>query len=162
MNKEIERKFLVKGDFKGFAIKSYKIIQAYLSSDPERSVRVRIKGKEAYLTIKGISNKNGTTRLEFEKLITIEEAKQLLEICEKGIINKTRYIIPAGKHFYEVDEFHDENKGLTIAEIELSNENESFDKPYWLAQEVTGDKRYYNVYLINQPYKYWESFNSIS
>ena len=157
MNKEIERKFLVKGKFKNFAVKSYKIVQAYISSVPERSVRIRIKGNRAFLTIKGIKNKSGITGFEFEKEITLKEGEQLLKICEKGIINKTRYIIPFGKHDYEVDEFNDDNKGLIIAEIELNYETETFKKPDWLGTEVTGDNRFYNVYLVNNPYKSWEA-----
>ena len=152
MNKEIERKFLVSGEFKSSAVKSYKIIQAYLSSVPERSVRVRIKGEKAFLTIKGIGNKSGVSRFEFEKEISVSEAKNLLKICEPGIIEKTRYIIPYGNHIFEVDEFYGKNEGLIIAELELQDENEDYEKPEWLGKEVTGDKRYYNVYLSNNPF----------
>jgi len=152
---EIERKFLVKNiDFLK-EIKGFKIVQGYLSSDPQRNVRVRIKGAQAFLTIKGISNESGTSRFEWEKEINIDEALELLKLCLPGVIDKTRFEIPLGKHTYEVDVFEGENKGLIIAEVELQSEDELFEKPKWLADEVTGDVRYYNSYLVGNPFTKW-------
>jgi len=156
MAQEIERKFLVKGDFKPFVTKQTRIIQGYLSSVPERTVRVRIKGDKGYLTIKGIGNKSGASRFEWEKEIPVEEAKQLLEICEPGVIDKTRYIVPEKSGLkFEVDEFYGENEGLTLAEIELPSEDHPFEKPEWLGEEVTGDVRYFNSMLMKNPYSKW-------
>jgi len=152
---EIERKFLItQTDFLN-DLNGFKIVQGYLSSDPERNVRVRIKGNHAFLTVKGISNQSGTSRFEWEKEIEVSEAQELLKICLPGIIDKTRFEISAGKHLFEVDVFEGENKGLIIAEIELENENDFFQKPEWLGDEVTGDVRYYNSYLVNKPFKEW-------
>lgn len=153
---EIERKFLVTSDiFKKEAFAQNRIKQGYLSSIPERTVRVRIKGDKAYLTIKGMSNESGLSRFEWEKEVPVEEAEKLLLLCEPGIIDKTRFEIKSGKHVVEVDEFYGENKGLIMAEIELNTETESFEKPIWLGKEVTNDKRYYNSYLSNNPFKNW-------
>ena len=153
---EIERKFLVIGEnYKKEAQKSTRITQGYLSTDPERTVRVRIKGGKGFLTIKGKSNDSGTTRVEVEEEIAFAKAKMLLNLCLPGIIDKTRYEIPAGKHIWEVDEFYGENKGLTLAEIELNSENETFSKPDWIGNEVTGDKKYYNSQLSSNPYQHW-------
>jgi len=118
-------------------------------------VRVRIKGDSAFLTIKGKSNDSGTSRFEWEKQIDIHDAEALLDLCEAGILEKTRYEIPSGKHIYEVDEFQGKNQGLLIAEIELNSEDEVFEKPNWLGKEVTGDVKYYNSQLSKQPYKTW-------
>lgn len=156
MGLEIERKFLVKADFKAYAFANTRIVQGYLSSVPERAVRVRIKGDKAYLTIKGIGSNNGLSRYEWEKGIPVNEAEELLKICETGIIDKVRYLVKSGKHTFEVDEFHGDNEGLIIAEIELAKEDESFVRPDWLGEEVTGDKKYYNVSLIKNPYNTWE------
>lgn len=153
---EIERKFLVKGDYKPYAYKTEEIVQGYLSSDPHRSVRVRVKGDTAFLTIKGLSNQSGTTRFEWEKEISVREAKELIQLCEPGRIEKKRHFIHAGENTFEVDEFFGENQGLVLAEIELADENEHFHKPSWLGEEVTGDKRYYNSSLINCPYSKWK------
>ena len=152
---EIERKFLVIGKYKSLATKSTRIIQGYLNTAPERTVRVRIQDEKAYINIKGIGNDSGTSRYEWEKEITAAEAKELLKICEPGIIDKTRYFVPAGKHIFEIDEFHGENKGLTVAEIELASENEAFEKPAFLRQEVTGDVKYYNASLTKNPFRKW-------
>jgi adenylate cyclase len=153
---EIERKFLVKDDsFKAAAFVKNRIAQGYLSSAPERTVRVRIKANKGYLTIKGITNKTGMSRFEWEKEIPVDEAKSLLLLCEKGVIDKTRYEVKVGKHIYEVDEFYGENEGLIIAEIEIKSETEIFEKPNWLGQEVTNDKRYYNSNLSVNPYMNW-------
>lgn len=155
MSIEIERKFLVKGDFKQYAYAHEEIIQGYLSSVAERIVRIRIKGAKAFITIKGIGNISGTSRYEWEKEISVSDARELLHLCEPGVIDKIRYYIKVGEHVFEVDEFRGENQGLTVAEIELTNENESFDKPDWLGEEVTGDQRYYNASLVKKPYKEW-------
>jgi adenylate cyclase len=155
MAQEIERKFLVKGDFKPFAHKQTRITQGYISTVPERTVRVRVKGDKGYITIKGIGNASGATRYEWEKEIPVAEVQELLQICEPGVIDKTRYQVKAGPHIFEVDEFYGENEGLVIAEIELSTENEAFEKPSWLGKEVTGDMRYYNVMLLKNPHSKW-------
>lgn len=155
MAQEIERKFLVNGDFKKFAIRQTWIKQGYLSSVPERTVRVRVKGDKGYLTIKGTSNASGISRYEWEKEIPVAEAEELLALCEPGIIDKTRYLVPAGDFTFEVDEFHGENQGLVIAEIELKSESDKFQKPEWLGEEVTGDLRYYNSMLIRNPFAGW-------
>ena len=153
---EIEKKFLVLNDtFKAAAFTQNRITQGYLSSVAERTVRVRIKGNSGYLTIKGISNNTGMSRFEWEKEIPIEEAQKLLLLCEKGVIDKTRFEVKIGNHIFEVDEFYGENEGLFIAEIELDTETETFEKPKWLGKEVTNDKRYYNSYLSKHPYKKW-------
>ncbi len=156
MAQEIERKFLVKGDFKPFATKSTRITQGYLSSVPERTVRVRIKGDKGFLTIKGIGNASGASRFEWEKEIPVDEAKSLLEICEPGVIDKTRYLVPEESGLvFEVDEFYGDNDGLTVAEIELPSEDHPFTKPDWLGEEVTGDVKYFNSMLMKNPYKNW-------
>lgn len=155
MAQEIERKFLVKGDFKHLAVKSTRIIQGYLSSVPERTVRVRVKGDKGFITIKGIGSTSGASRFEWEKEISTTEANELLAICEPGVIDKTRFLVKAGPHTFEVDEFYQENEGLTVAEVELSSESESFERPEWLGEEVTGDARYYNSMLMKNPYTKW-------
>lgn len=153
---EIERKFLVKDDsFKKEAFAQNHIAQGYLSSAAERTVRVRIKGDKGYLTIKGVSNDTGMSRFEWEKEIPVAEAKELLLLCEKGVIDKTRFEIKQGNHVFEVDEFYGENEGLIVAEIELESEMEPFAKPAWLGVEVTNEERYYNASLSNNPYKNW-------
>jgi adenylate cyclase len=148
MATETERKFLVKGKFKHLAIKKINILQAYLSDDPERVIRIRIASKKAFLTIKGKCAHSSVTRSEWEIQVPVSYAKDIMKICLPGKIEKTRYLVPAGKHVYEVDIFHDKNEGLIIAEIELSRENEKFEKPDWLGEEVTGKPEYYNVNLI--------------
>jgi adenylate cyclase len=153
---EIERKFLVTSDvFKSEAFAQNRIKQGYLSSVPERTVRVRIKGNKGFLTIKGISNEAGLSRFEWEKEIPVDEAEKLLLLCESGVIDKTRFEVKSGNHIVEIDEFYGENEGLIMAEIELQSESESFEKPIWLGEEVTNDKRYYNSYLSNNPFKKW-------
>ena len=153
MAQEIERKFLVKGNFKPEVFKSTRIMQGYLSSVPERTVRIRVKGDQGFITIKG--NTSGVSRYEWEKEIPAEEARELLQLCEPGVIDKTRYLVHRGPHIFEVDEFHGENEGLVIAEVELKSENENFIKPAWLDKEVTGDDRYYNAMLTKHPYTRW-------
>lgn len=153
---EIERKFLVtSAAYKKEAFSKKRILQGYLSSSPERTVRIRIKENKAYLTVKGISNASGMSRFEWEKEISVEEAQNLLLLCEKGVIDKTRFEVKVGKHIYEIDEFYGENEGLEMAEIELQSETELFEKPDWLGDEVTNDKRYYNSYLSKNPFKNW-------
>ena len=155
MAQEIERKFLVAGGFKPFAKEAVRITQGYLSSVPERTVRVRVKGEKGFLTIKGIGSESGASRFVWEKEIPVAEVKELLKICEQGVIDKTRYLVDVGEHTYEVDEFYGDNEGLMVAEIELSSEDETFVKPEWLGKEVTGDVRYYNSMLMRNPYKNW-------
>jgi adenylate cyclase len=153
---EIERKFLVTSEvFRTLAYAKYQIAQGYLNSNPERCVRVRIKGESGFLTVKGKSNDSGTTRFEWETEISLAEAKPLLALCEPGHINKVRYNVRVGKHVFEVDAFSGENEGLVVAEIELHDEDESFEKPSWLGKEVTNDERYYNAYLSKCPYRSW-------
>ena len=153
---EIERKFLITSDdFKQNAHQKNYIKQGFLNSDKNRVVRVRIKDKTGFLTIKGASNKSGTTRFEWEKEIDLEEAKELLNLCEDGIIEKFRYLVKANNHTYEVDEFLGENNGLLVAEIELENEQETFIKPNWLGKEVTGIVKYYNSNLSKLPFLKW-------
>jgi len=156
MDKEIERKFLVSGDFKSKAIRKQRITQGYLSSVPERNVRIRVVDKTGYLTVKGKGNSSGMTRFEWEKEISLDDAKKLLELCEPGIIDKTRYIIPERDElFFEVDVFYGKNKGLIIAEIELPTEDYQVNKPDWLGKEITGDYRYYNAMLSKKPFSDW-------
>ena len=156
MPREIERKFLVTSEeFRAAAAKEIRITQGYLSSVPERTVRVRIKGEKGFITIKGIGNASGASRFEWEKEITLNDATELLKICEPGVIDKTRYEVKAGDHTVEVDEFHGENEGLVVAEIELKGEDDEFEKPAWLGTEVTGDARYYNAMLMKNPFSKW-------
>lgn len=156
MAQEIERKFLVTGEYKSQAYAQSRILQGYISSTGGRTVRVRIRGDKGYLTIKGASGVSGTCRYEWEKEIPLGEAKELMRLCEPGIIDKIRYLVHSGKHTFEVDEFHGENAGLVIAEVELASEDEPFEKPAFIGQEVTGDIRYYNSRLMEHPFKSWE------
>jgi len=155
MAQEIERKFLVRGAFQDQVTRSTRIVQGYLSSVPERTVRVRIKGEKGFLTIKGVGNASGASRFEWEREIPAAEAEQLLAICEPGVIDKVRHLVPVGAHTFEVDEFHGDNEGLVVAEVELGTEDEHFERPAWLGDEVTGDTRYYNSMLMKQPYSTW-------
>lgn len=153
---EIERKFLVTSfEFKNEAYAKKNIVQGYLSSNPERMVRIRTNGKDGFITIKGMGNKSGMSRFEWEKMISLEEATALLKLCEEGAIEKIRYEVKVGNHVFEVDEFFGENKGLVMAEIELESEDEVFEKPSWLGKEVTNDVKYYNAYLSNNPFTKW-------
>ena len=153
---EIERKFLVKNKtYKSESIKKQLITQGYLSSDPKRSVRIRICEQNAYITIKGQTSESGTSRYEWEKEINIDDAKQLMLLCREGVVTKIRHLIPFKNHKFEVDEFLKDNSGLVIAEIELSNENEDFERPRWLGKEVTGIKKYYNSQLSQNAYVNW-------
>lgn len=156
MPQEIERKFLVLNDaYKTEASGSVRITQGYLSSAFNRTVRIRIHGKSAFLTIKGESGSSGISRFEWEKEISVSDGEELLRICEPGIIDKIRYKIRCGNHLFEVDEFQGLNAGLVVAEVELMHEDESFDSPEWLGREVTGEVRYYNSRLASNPFQSW-------
>ncbi len=153
---EIERKFLVCGeDYKQQAFHHSRIKQGYISSRRGATVRVRLRDGQGFLTIKGPSDAKGMSRYEFEKEISAEEAAHLFELCEPGIIDKTRYLVRAGNHTFEVDEFYGDNQGLVMAEVELQSETETFEKPSFIGQEVTGDRRYYNSHLREYPYSQW-------
>jgi CYTH domain-containing protein len=155
---EIERKFLVKDDsYRQLAYSSSRILQGYICSGHGRTVRVRRRDRSAFLTIKGPSADGGLSRYEFEKEITLDEAKHLFALCEPGIIDKTRYLVRSGQHVFEVDEFYGENQGLVIAEVELSAPDEPYEKPDFIGEEVTGDRRYYNSYLRQLPYSKWST-----
>ena len=158
MAKEIERKFLVAGDgWRNQQGRRYR--QAYLSTDKERTVRVRVVDDSAWLTIKGLTR--GVTRAEFEYPIPLADAETLLEdLCLQPVIDKTRYLVPVGQHTWEVDEFHGVNEGLIVAEIELASEDEAFEKPDWLGEEVSGDPRYFNANLIAHPFSQWTDSES--
>ncbi len=153
---EIEHKFLVRGEYKNLASSSTRIVQGYICSDRGRTVRVRIRGSKGYLTIKGPSLDGGLSRYEFEKEITLDEARRLMSLCEPGIIDKRRYLVPFMGHVFEVDEFYGDNEGLTMAEVELASTDESFEKPAFIAREVTGDRRFYNSSLRIHPFMEWK------
>ncbi len=155
MAQEIERKFLVTKAFKAQAYAQSRIKQGYISSIPQRTVRGRIRDNKGYLTIKGASNTEGTSRYEWEKELSLVEAEELMKLCEPGIIDKTRYLVRSGAHVFEVDEFYGENAGLVMAEVELASENEAFVKPDFIGEEVTGDVRYYNSQLMKNPFTSW-------
>lgn len=157
---EIERKFLVSGDFLPEVESSTRIVQGYISSQPGRTVRVRVRGEEGFLTIKGASDEKGMSRYEFEQPIALADAERLLELCEPGVIDKVRYLVPVGDHIWEVDVFHGDNEGLILAEIELASEEEPFIRPAWLGEEVTGDRRFYNSMLTKHPYIHFNTFNT--
>lgn len=152
---EIERKFLVEGEFRDLAFKKSRIRQGYLASGKGGTVRIRTKGKQGYITIKGKGNLAGMTRYEWEKKISLQDAEELLLLCTEGYIDKFRYEIKVGKHIFEVDEFLGENQGLVIAEVELGSEDEPYIRPVWLGQEVTGDRKYYNSQLVKNPFSQW-------
>ncbi len=155
MSIEIERKFLVAGDYKQLATSHSRIVQGYLCSGRGRTVRVRLRDKRAFLTIKGPSQDGGLSRYEFEKEITFDEGLSLLRLCEPGIIDKVRWLVPAGAHTFEVDEFFGDNEGLIVAEVELSAADETFVRPPFIGEEVTGDRKYYNSSLRSNPFKTW-------
>ena len=153
---EIERKFLVVDDsYKQLSYASSHIVQGYICSERGRTVRVRIKDDRAYLTIKGPSVNGGLSRYEFEREIPLEDGQQMMQLCEPGIIDKTRWLVKSGRHTFEVDEFHGENEGLVVAEVELSSEDETFEKLHFIGKEVTGDRRYYNSCLCVKPFNKW-------
>ena len=156
IHQEIERKFLVVGEeYKAEAYNSTHIVQGYISRSPGRTVRVRVRGDKAFLTIKGGGSASGMSRLEWEKEISVEDALQLMLLCEPGIIDKTRWLVKVGTHVFEVDEFFGDNEGLVVAEVELGSEEETFERPSWLGKEVTGDRCYYNSSLTRCPYSEW-------
>ena len=153
MAKEIERKFLVKESWQP-QDEGIKIAQGYLSTVPERTVRVRIKGNKGYLTIKG--KNQGISRTEFEYEIPLGDAEELLKLAEQPILSKTRYLEQHGNRLWEIDVFAGENQGLVVAEVELPDEQADFSRPDWLGQEVSGDVRYYNANLIKKPFSLWK------
>jgi CYTH domain-containing protein len=155
---ETERKFLVVGEFKSQSYNATRIQQGYIASNNGRTVRVRIRGDKGYLTIKGPSGLKGITRYEFDTEIPLDDARELMEICEPGIIDKTRYLVksPDGRHTWEIDEFYGDNEGLVLAEVELSHESEEFQKPDFIGREVTGDRRFYNSHMRSYPFKLWK------
>ena len=156
MAQEIERKYLVLDDsFKREAFSKSHIVQGYICSERGRTVRVRIRDDRAYLTIKGPSENGGLSRYEFELEIPLEDGKQMMQLCEPGIIDKTRWLVKSGKHTLEVDEFFGDNEGWVVAEVELSYEDEPYKKPHFIGKEVTGDRRYYNSQLRLCPFNKW-------
>lgn len=155
MSSEIERKFLVCGEFRNEATESSEIVQGYLSSSPGRTVRVRIRGEKGYITVKGRADESGIERYEWEKEIPADDARELLKLCEPFPVEKTRFLVPYGRHTVEVDVFHGANSGLVMAEIELGSVDEAFEKPPWLGEEVSGDPRYYNSSLSVKPFSRW-------
>lgn len=157
MSQEIERKFLVTdSSYRQEAYAQSRIVQGYICSTRGRTVRVRVRGGKGYLTIKGPSNETGTSRYEWEREISLQEAEELMKLCEPGVIDKTRYLVSSGKHTFEVDEFYGENEGLVVAEVELESEDEYYEKPHFIGDEVTGDVRYYNSFLMKEPYTRWK------
>lgn len=157
MGREIERKFLVRGEYKSQAYASSRIVQGYICSARGRTVRVRIRDTKGYLTIKGASDAAGMSRYEWEREIPLVEAEELMKLCEPGVIDKTRYLVRSGRHVFEVDEFYGDNQGLVVAEVELASETEPFEKPAFIGREVTGDVRYYNSQLMKHPYAEWKT-----
>ena len=155
MQIETERKFLVLDDgYKAQAVELHRLRQGYIAHDAGRSVRVRILDDKGILTVKGPFIGLGS-RPEWEKEISLKEAEELFLICKPGSIDKTRWIVPAGERCFEVDEFHGENEGLVMAEIEIESQDEAFERPSWLGEEVTGNPRFYNGYLARNPFKNW-------
>lgn len=154
---EIERKFLVLNDsYKQEAFSHSHIQQGYICSERGRTVRIRIRDDRAYITIKGPSDKKGLVRYEFEQEIPLEDGRNLMNLCEPGIIDKVRWLVKSGQHTFEVDEFFGENEGLVMAEVELSDPSETPKIPDFIGKEVTGDRRYYNSQLRIRPYTTWE------
>lgn len=156
MSFEIERKFLVTGDYKSLAQSSSRITQGYISTLGGATVRIRLRDERGYLTIKGPSRDGGLSRYEFEKEIEANEAHSLLSLCDGPLIDKTRWLVPTGSHTFEVDEFHGENAGLVVAEVELGSPQEPYERPPFVGKEVTGDPRYYNSHLRLCPFKQWK------
>ena len=155
MAQEIERKFLVCGDFMPDVTSSSRIEQGYVARSEQLTLRIRTRDERGFLTIKGRTNAEGTTRQEWEYEIPVEEARELLRFS-RGTIDKTRYLVPVGRHTFEVDCFYGENEGLVVAEVELESEDEEYPRPEWLGEEVTGDRRYYNSQLLKHPYSQWQ------
>lgn len=155
MKKEIERKFLIKGDFMPYVTSSTRIEQGYVAKSDQLTLRIRTRNEKGYLTIKGRTNEKGMSRAEWEYEIPVDQARELLSFS-KGTISKTRYLVPVDSHTFEVDEFYGENEGLVVAEVELVSEDEQYPRPEWLGEEVTGDRRYYNSQLLKHPYSQWK------
>jgi len=157
MAQEIELKFLVKGSFKTFVTKKMEITQAYLSTQPNRTVRIRILDSKGFINIKGAAKISGIMRFEWEQEIPLKDAKDLMGLRESGLVEKTRYIVPAENGLkFEVDEFHGDNEGLLMAEIELPSTDTSFEKPDWLGEDVTGNPSFYSAELSKNPYRNWK------
>ena len=159
MGYEIERKFLVKGEYKSQSFKSFAIKQGYLSVSGVNVVRVRVIDDKAFITVKSSAIADSIVRREWEYEIPVKDAEEMLLLCEEGMISKTRYLVEVGKHVFEVDEFYGDNEGLLIAEVELGHEDEPYEIPEWLGKEVTGNVRYYNSFLSMHPYKTWSTMN---
>jgi CYTH domain-containing protein len=155
MHQEIERKFLICGDYKSLASAHSRMTQGYICSARGRTVRVRIVGAVGYLTIKGPTDEGGLGRMEWEQEIALDDARELMTLCETHPIDKTRWFVPSGQHIFEVDEFHGLNEGLVVAEVELTHEDEAYTAPPFLGKEVTGDRRYYNSFLTHHPFLTW-------
>ncbi|MCW6036391.1 CYTH domain-containing protein [Spirulina subsalsa FACHB-351] len=153
MGQEIERKYLVKGESWRVGSQGEVYCQGYITREPQRTVRVRIVGEQGYLTIKGATQ--GITRCEFEYPIPLADARALLDLCDRPFIEKTRYKLQIGDFLWEIDEFHGENQGLILAEVELPDENTFVPLPDWVGEEVSQDGRYYNANLVKFPYKQW-------
>ena len=154
---EIERKFLVKDySFENEAVTSRAIKQGFLSTDPNRTVRIRVEETGGFITVKGISTDGGVSRFEWENPLSKEAAEALFKLCLPGKIEKTRHVVTVGSHHFEVDIFYGDNQGLVIAEVELSDPKQVFEKPAWLGKEVTGDQKYYNASLSQHPFKDWK------
>lgn len=156
MGREIERKFLIEGDFRKDVFQKKRITQGYFSTSPGRTVRIRISDDKGFITIKGGVHKSGAGRYEWEKEIELDDAQELMGLCDSGVIEKTRYLIKCGNHTFEVDEFYGDNDGLLVAEVELESPDEKFALPEWLGREVTHDNRYYNAMLAKNPFKEWK------
>ena len=156
MKKEIERKFLIKGDFMPYVSSATRIEQGYVAKSDELTLRIRTRDDKGFLTIKGRSNALGMSRSEWEYEIPVEEARELLKYS-RGTISKTRYIVPVGEHIFEIDRFYGANEGLVMAEVELTSEDEEYPHPEWLGAEVSGDRRYYNSQLLKHPFTTWEN-----
>ncbi|MGL4519893.1 MAG: CYTH domain-containing protein [Phocaeicola sp.] len=158
MGQEIERKFLVLNDsYKQQAYAVSRIVQGYICQSDGNCVRVRVRDEKGYLTIKGASSEDGLSRYEWEREITLAEAEELLKLCRGGVIDKMRYLVKSKNHLFEVDEFFGANEGLVMAEVELLTELDEVKIPLFIGKEVTGDVRYYNLFLMQKPYKEWNS-----
>ncbi len=155
MGTEIERKFLVKGEYRTVAQSKSHIVQGYLHAGGNNSVRIRKRDEKGYITIKGPSLDGGLSRYEWEKEISAADADDLMKLCEPGIIDKYRYLVPFEGHIFEVDEFHGDNEGLVVAEVEMKSPDEDVILPPFIGKEVTGDKRYYNAQLRKHPFTKW-------
>ena len=157
MSQDIERKFLVKdSSFKNMAMSSSRIVQGYNCSERGRTVRIRIRDDKGYITIKGASTDNGLSRYEWEHEIPVEEARELMLLCHDGMIDKTRYLVKYGNHIFEVDEFYGDNEGLVVAEVVFCKQKTAYEIPPFLGEEVTGQVKYYNSFLMKSPYKSWK------